>query len=71
MGQQISVEAAYQSAQERAGELLRENILLKARVTELEKETEQLRAQQEQAAPYPSAESEPVPRAVYPVESQA
>lgn len=52
MGQQISIEAAYESAQQKAGELLRENILLKARVTELEGEL--ARQQAAPAAPLPA-----------------
>lgn len=44
MGQQVSVEAALPVYRQRCGELHDENLILRARVNELEAEVEQLRA---------------------------
>jgi hypothetical protein len=44
MGQQVSLEAAFDGYRERAAELLHENILLKVHVKQLEGELEQLRS---------------------------
>lgn len=43
MGQKISIEAALAAFRQRHGELADENILLKARVSELEEENARLR----------------------------
>lgn len=50
MAQQISIEAALAAFRKKCGELLEENVLLKAHTTELEAENEQLRAQLPPAA---------------------
>lgn len=65
MAQQISIEAAYESAQQKAGELLRENILLKARVTELEGELGQLRSAPATPLPAPGLGATPAEEAPY------
>lgn len=44
MGQKISIEAALAAFRQRHGELADENILLKARVSELEEENAQLQS---------------------------
>lgn len=48
MGQQISIEAALAAFRQRHGELADENVLLKARVSELEEENTRLSGGQEQ-----------------------
>lgn len=64
MGQQVSVEAALQVFRHRCGELHDENLLLKARVGELEEETSKLRAAQEPPAdPYQQGEGASIPAA--------
>ena len=44
MGQQISIEAALAAFRQRHGELADENVLLKARVSELEEENARLQS---------------------------
>lgn len=65
MSQQISIEAAYESAQQKAGELLRENILLKARVTELEGELARQQAAPATPLPAPGLRAAPAEQAPY------
>lgn len=60
MAQQISIEAALESYKQRAATLLHENVLLTARVSELEAEVVRLQPQD-----LPAAE----PAATYPVEA--
>lgn len=55
MGQQISIEAALAAFRRKYGEAADENVLLHARVAELEEEIAKLRAIQERQA------AEPVP----------
>lgn len=52
MGQQISIEAALESYRQRAATLLHENVLLTARVGELEAEVDRLQPQ-DPSAPQP------------------
>ncbi len=56
MAQQVSIEAALAAFRKKCGELLEENVLIKAHTTELEAENERLRAQlPAPAAPEPGS----------------
>lgn len=57
MGQQVSVEAAYEVYRTRAGELFHENALLRAQNTDLEKRVATLEAQLEQARTQPAGQA--------------
>ena len=55
MGQQISIEAALESYRQRAATLLHENVLLTARVSELEAEVDRLQPKDSEATAEPAA----------------
>ena len=55
MGQQISIEAALESYRQRAATLLHENVLLAARVSELEAEVGRLQPKDSEGAVEPAA----------------
>ncbi|MGW5175913.1 hypothetical protein ACWERY_16315 [Streptomyces sp. NPDC004082] len=59
-GQQISIEAGFESYRERATELFHENVLLKAQNRELQAQLEQLTAPAE-STPQPYAPPSPEP----------
>lgn len=65
MGQQVSVEAALPVYRQRCGELHDENLILRARVNELEAEVAQLRAGAPGLTPAPGLGSAPAEEAAY------
>lgn len=63
MTQQISIEAAYGEFESKAVELFKENVLLRARLKELEQANKELREN------IPAESPSPEPAAAYPVEA--
>jgi uncharacterized protein YlxW (UPF0749 family) len=57
MGQQVSIEAAYEVYRTRASELFHENALLRAQTTDLEARVKALQAELEQARAQPAGQA--------------